>query len=92
MNQFGVSTAPKGCGDDPTTGACYACAVRALRRGRWAIRQLLPLKYTTHYFTDGNPSGVMGDENDVRYVNVSYWRMWFGRVFAHKAHRWPIAG
>jgi hypothetical protein len=54
------------------------------------VRQLLPLKYATHYVTGGNPSGVMGDESDVQYLNVAYWRMWFGRVFAHEHDRWEI--
>ena len=90
-NRYGIKTAPEGCGDDPTAGACESCTMRAVRRGKWAIRQLLPLKYATHYFTGGNPNGVMGDESDVQYVNVTYWRMWLGRVFKYETHRWPIA-
>jgi hypothetical protein len=77
MNRYGIPTAPNGCGNEAETGACFNCTARTLRRARWAIRQLLPLKYATHYFTN------VGCDNGP-FVNVDYWRMWFGRVFAHK--------
>lgn len=96
MKRFGVKAAPEGCGsaDD---GPCFACAVRAVRRGRWAIRQLLPLRYSTWYLTGGpvisaepESAGEVVEEHPT-FVNVSQWRMWLGRVFAHESRRWEIA-
>lgn len=82
MKRFGVPTAPNGCGNDPESGVCESCTMRAARRGKWMIRQLLPLKYSTYYFTGG--------ENVNEFVNVAFWRMWFGRVFSHESHKWKI--
>ncbi len=95
MNRYGVSPAPEGCGD-ANDGACFACVVRAVRRGKWALRQLLPLKYSTHYTTGGDViSAEPGDEGRVlsqhpTYINVAYWRMWFGRVFSYEHDRWQV--
>jgi hypothetical protein len=75
MDRFGVPTAPEGCGNDPHEGPCFSCSIRALRRGRHLLRQLLPLRYHTHYTTGGE---------GVTFVNVDTWRMWFGRVFGHR--------
>jgi hypothetical protein len=55
-------------------GPCDACVQRVARRGRWLIRQLLPLTYRTTYRT-------MDDK-----THFAVWRMWFGRVFAHEEH------
>lgn len=72
------STAPEGCGTDEREGSCFSCIVR---RVRWSLKQLLPLKYHTVYRT--------GDE---MYLNDETWRMWFGRVFAHQRHTYFAGG
>lgn len=96
MKRFGIKPAPEGCGTEDV-GPCEACAMRALRRSRWALRQLLPLKYSTFYMTGGPLiSAEPGHEGEVvedypTYIHVSFWRMWFGRVFAHEHNRWQIA-
>ena len=78
MNRFGINPAPDGCGD-PGDGACEGCIMRRARRGRWMLRQLVPLTYRTRYHTvagwDDNGETILGPEWFV------VWRMWFGRVF-----------
>lgn len=69
MRRWGIGTAPDGCGEEGD-GPCESCVTRAVRRGRWAALQLLPLTYRSRYHTlDGSEWFVV-------------WRMWFGRVFA----------
>lgn len=95
MKRYGIEPVPNGCGD-ANVGACESCVMRAVRKGRWSIRQLLPLKYSTYYFTGGDTiSAEPGHEGEIvephpTYVNVAYWRMWFGRVFAHESSRWQV--
>lgn len=85
--RYGVPPEPESCGD-ADDNPCFSCTVRALR-GRWGrhlrrwARQSLPLKYATHYFTGGP------DVNE--FINVDYWRMWFGRVFAHQHYSYHLA-
>ena len=55
--------------DECPDGPCEACVQRVARRGRWMLRQLLPLTYRTTYGTmDGK-------------THFCVWRMWLGRVF-----------
>lgn len=46
------------------------------------MRQILPLRYSTYYFTSG--------EDDAQFVNVDFWRMWLGHVFDHEHRSWRI--
>jgi hypothetical protein len=82
IKRFGIGLAPEGCGTDPNEGACENCVMWAVRRGRWAVRQLLPLTYRTRYRTvdgwDEDGQAILGPEWFV------VWRMWLGRVFAYE--------
>jgi hypothetical protein len=84
--RYGIKPAPEGCGD-PEDGACFGCIVRHMRR---SIRQLLPLKYVASYKSGGSAGCVPGERNP-EYANFDVWRMWFGRVFAHRHIRHQIA-
>jgi hypothetical protein len=92
MNRFGVTN--EECGGEQhalrATGPCFSCMARAVRRGRWMLRQLLPLKYATHYFTGGTVGVAEGCEPNAEFVNVDYWRMWFGKVFAHEHNAFRV--
>ena len=45
-----------------------------INRVKWAVKQILPLTYRSHYKMDGE-----------KYFSV--WRMWFGRVFDHESFK-----
>lgn len=96
MKRYGVKPAPEGCGH-VDTGPCEACVMRAVRHGRWMVRQLLPLKYSTWYLTGGPlisaEPGHVGEvvEQHPTFINVSRWRMFLGHVFAHDHRRFELA-
>jgi hypothetical protein len=73
MRRFGIPPAPEGCGD-PGDGACEGCVQRAARRGRWAVRQLLPLTYRTSYHT-------LDAESRPDRLWFVVWKMWLGRCY-----------
>jgi hypothetical protein len=77
--RFGIKTAPEGCGHEGD-GACESCIMRASRRGRWAVRQLLPLAYRTRYHTFSGWTDEGEEIFDRQWFVV--WRMWFGRCFS----------
>lgn len=80
--------APEGCGRSEHEGSCFSCIVRHTRR---SLRQLLPLRYNTHYFTGGSAGVADGEKPNPEWINVEQWRMWFGRVFAHDKKRYEVA-
>jgi len=43
-----------------------------MRRLKWYIKQLLPLRYESQYIEDGKP-------------RLTIWRMWFGRCFGTRS-------
>lgn len=79
MKRYGIKHAPAGCGNEGD-GACEGCVQHAVRRGRWAIRQLLPLRYVTTYHT-----------GDGEFEVLCTWRMWLGRVFDVQRLGAPVA-
>jgi hypothetical protein len=73
--RYGIKPAPDGCGH-PEDDPCFGCIVRHTRR---SVRQLLPLKYTS-----------VSHNVDKTYVSFDVWRMFLGRVFAHRSEHYRI--